>query len=530
MKQNKPEKDYTSHAFALTIGVIAVLLAVAYIPAQQIGPIKLKRANIVADLIGAEEEPMPMGDAYFDTTFLAETPDPVADSLVPPPADTVVSQTWTLTSDTPESNLAAPQQPVISHEDTLKLIAIEDYDSTGTALAPFYDALREHAHERPVRVGVLGDSFIEGDIITADLREKFQSLFGGIGVGFVPLSSSVAKYRETVHQTSSEWETYNLIQYKSVPDSIKHRFFISGSISIPYEGASTSFKGSKFRKHIAQCAVARLLFINEGHTAIRFTINDSIERVFYPDPAPYVQQIAVKGDIQSVAVSLTQTAGFIGYGMMLEGTNGIAVDNYSVRSNSGLPLLVSSTQINHQINKIAPYDLIILEYGLNVISPDVTDYSAYSRSLCRIIEYIKTCFPDAAILVMGVGDRSTLRDGQFVTMPAVGGMIRAQREAAQKTGVAFWDTFQAMGGEGSMVSFVERKWAAKDYTHIGYAGGRYIARELVRALLSDREIYETQRQAIADSVARVRAIQEVWSTAIDSTDTQISSDSALIQP
>ena len=35
-----------------------------------------------------------------------------------------------------------------------------------------------------------------------------------------------------------------------------------------------------------------------------------------------------------------------------------------------------------------------------------------------------------------------------------------------------------------MVRFVEEHWAAKDYTHIGYTGGKYVADRLVDALIT----------------------------------------------
>ena len=78
-----------------------------------------------------------------------------------------------------------------------------------------------------------------------------------------------------------------------------------------------------------------------------------------------------------------------------------------------------------------------------------------------------------------------MQNGQFVTMPSVHGMIKAQRKAAEETGVAFWNTFEAMGGENSMVAFVEKKWASQDHTHIRYPGGKFIAKELTAALIEN---------------------------------------------
>ena len=118
------------------------------------------------------------------------------------------------------------------------------------------------------------------------------------------------------------------------------------------------------------------------------------------------------------------------------------------------------------------------------LSPEVMRYGSYAKNFVRVINYMKQCFPGSSVLVMGICDRSMQRDGEFETMPSVPGMIAAQRSAAEQAGVAFWNTFDAMGGHNSMVRFVERRWAAKDYTHIGYTGGKYVADRLVDALIT----------------------------------------------
>lgn len=66
----------------------------------------------------------------------------------------------------------------------------------------FYEALSKvKTMKRPVRIAYFGDSFIEADIFTADLREMLQQEFGGCGVGYVPVTSSISGYRPTVRHT-----------------------------------------------------------------------------------------------------------------------------------------------------------------------------------------------------------------------------------------------------------------------------------------------------------------------------------------
>lgn len=87
------------------------------------------------------------------------------------------------------------------------MTCIEDYgDSTRRGMASFYEALDRTSSSHPdhdglVRIAVFGDSFIEADIFTADLREMLQKRFGGCGVGFVTITSMTSGYRPTVRHT-----------------------------------------------------------------------------------------------------------------------------------------------------------------------------------------------------------------------------------------------------------------------------------------------------------------------------------------
>lgn len=80
-------------------------------------------------------------------------------------------------------------------------------------------------------------------------------------------------------------------------------------------------------------------------------------------------------------------------------------------------------------------------------------------------------------------------------MPAVKGLIRSQQMLAAETGVAFWNLYNAMGGEGSMVEMVNSKpaMANYDYTHINFRGGKHIAGLLFDAIIYGKEQYEKRK-------------------------------------
>ena len=138
----------------------------------------------------------------------------------------------------------------------------------------FYEALNrisssdsDDSDDKQVRIAVFGDSFIEADIFTADLREMLQKQFGGCGVGFVTITSMTSGYRPTVRHTFGGWSSH------SSNDSVgfdKIQQDISGHYFFPREGAYVQLKGqSKYASRLDTCEVSTFYFLNKGFAAVR---------------------------------------------------------------------------------------------------------------------------------------------------------------------------------------------------------------------------------------------------------------------
>ncbi|MDE6525946.1 MAG: hypothetical protein K2L75_01710, partial [Muribaculaceae bacterium] len=124
---------------------------------------------------------------------------------------------------------------------------IENYTS-GVPLSKFKAALM-HVSDRVVRVAFLGDSFIEGDILTQDFRDLLQSEYGGSGVGFMAMHSDFPGFRHTVRQTDAGWSMHDIRTQRS-SDTIRT---ISGDYatvnSVP---ATTTYKGCDWSERTKQ--------------------------------------------------------------------------------------------------------------------------------------------------------------------------------------------------------------------------------------------------------------------------------------
>lgn len=350
------------------------------------------------------------------------------------------------------------------------------------ALNSFLDNLRSaNDSKRPVRIAVLGDSFIEGDIMTQDLREMFQDKFSGEGVGFVPMASTVSAFRQTITHTFAGWTTYCISTA-----SRRGNYTISSYTYSPGDGSVSRYTTTRKRRHIGRFSRARLMFINRGNSTINVKINNNAPQQFTPASSDRLQQITVAADsITEIEFSFRSTDSFTAYGAYLDGVSGVAVDNYSVRGNSGMSLASTSADLLTQMNSLMPVDLIILEYGLNVAQADVRSYTQYQQKMTAAINHIRQTFPNASILLMSVPDRAHRTAIGWQTMPGIRAMEKMQRQLASDCGVAFWSTMRNMQSIGGMGHFVSKGWAAKDYTHLSHKGGRVVARSLFDAIMKE---------------------------------------------
>lgn len=372
-------------------------------------------------------------------------------------------------------------------------ISFEDYSVDKQSVQELVERLTslKKGTRSNFRIGFLGDSFIEGDILTEYIRKQLQNRFGGRGVGFVPVSHIAAKSHSSINHSFDGWESYSMINPKGVD---KTKLTISGNYFIPNEGATISYKlsGSNRKRNKSkknQFPKAQLFFINQSNAKIKAVVNDSVSYEYYPDSSPNLQTITIDTEAYSLDFKFESVKGLIVYGVYLNDEIGIYVDNFSMRGSSGMILSVSDSLLSEHWRAYKDYDMLVLEYGLNVISKDILNYNAYKKNMIDVIEILKKQFPNTLFLVMGIGDRGYLKDGQVCTMPEVFAMIKAQRELAKEAKVLFWDTFSAMGGVNSIEHFVNSNppLANKDFVHINRAGGQFIANEFVKSITSELE-------------------------------------------
>jgi hypothetical protein len=454
-------KNYLRHTLWFILLILIALIGLSDLPSVTIGGYSLRQVDLLGDIRSDVRKDVP-----------EEEPDSVP---LPPPA----------------------VKPAFVDTCKTGMTCIEDYsDSTLRGMTLFYEAINHmDTLGRPVRIAFFGDSFTEGDIFTADLREMLQQRFGGCGVGLVNITSTTNGFRPTVRHAYRGWQTH------AVTDSLdfEHKKQgINGHYFIPSPGAYVDLEGqAKYVSLLDTCEQSTIYFYNKGALSLTARVNNTQEFEETFDVSDNLQKMSVCGRIGKVRWRVNHADQALFFGAAMDGLRGIAVDNLSLRSSAGLSLRYIPKKTLEEFNEQRPYDLIILQYGLNVITPEGNNYYSYCKSMAIAIEHLKACFPQAGMLLLSVGDRDHRSStGEIRTMPGVKALIRYQQNLAAETHIAFWNLFEAMGGEGSMAKLVEAKpaMANYDYTHINLKGGDHLAELLYETMIYGKEQYD-KRQA-----------------------------------
>lgn len=468
----RQENNDRSGQLVLILLVTAAACLALYLLPDELFGFRIKKMDMLSDLrIGGQ------GDDDDDSLALSDSALMRRDSLGLSHAD---SLRVVLRDSIYRTTLAE------LHGDTLRA-TIEDYSVGHTGLHRFFAALNGiPTLGRPVRVAFLGDSFIEGDILTADFRNRMQERFGGRGVGFVPVASQVEQFRPTIRQRSKGWTT------RSILSDRKHKYLLSCLLFDAAADAPTiTFQTTDYFPRLSRVETLKFIYTRNTSAEIRWICNEGRDTIAARLPeTDGVAQYVARGTFTDGRLIFTRAGGLQALGIALEDDRGVVVDNFALRGNSGLPLEGLDGDGCRALQRLRPYDLIVLQYGLNVAAERTKDYGFYRDRMVEIIRRVREGFPGADILLLGVSDRSKVVGGERHTMASVKALRRAQREAAMQSGAAFWDVFEAMGGDDSMVSYVKRNWAAKDYTHLSFQGGRELAYALFDALILEKELYD----------------------------------------
>jgi lysophospholipase L1-like esterase len=371
-------------------------------------------------------------------------------------------------------------------------------DPSGRALERFYAKLERVDARGPsaiARVGHFGDSLIASDFVSGTLRRSFQKRFGDAGHGFVLVANAWPSY---FHLDVSRYATSGWKVSRIVGPYAKDGFYGLGGVSFRAEkhalarfGTATS---GDFGRSVSRFVVAYAEEPRGGRFQVRVDGKDTsvvdthgtelrarYHEVAIPDGPHELELQTLSGESRLFGVVLERA----GPGVVLDA---VGIQGARIR-------FLDKQDDAHWAEQLRSrgHDLVIYEFGTNE-SGDGFLYpmADYHRTMREVIEQGQRALPESSCLVIGAMDRAVRQGDALVSVRVIPSLVEEQRKVAAEIGCAFFDTYAAMGGRGSMPVWVRRGLGQADLMHPTGAGAERISDWVFDAMMRGYSAYRAR--------------------------------------
>lgn len=337
-----------------------------------------------------------------------------------------------------------------------------------------------------------GDSAIGVDGIPSAIRRRMQNRFGDSGHGFhlmAPPNTSY-RHREVAFGHNDGWRRCFII-HKCRSDG---HYGLGGATFRSGGGAKSTFAPHAKRSsglvskmevwYAAQPGGGNLrVRVDDGEPTLIDTKGDELEDRFHT--------IEVEDGMHELEVRAAGGGAVRVYGVTLErDVPGVVWDGLAlVGAFTKRMLEYDPAHLKAQLDH-READLVVLMFGGNDMIRRIP-MSKYAQEYRDVIRRVRDARPQMDCLVMAPLDHGERNGVRIVSRPVVSRMVAAQRKAAQAEGCAFFDTFAAMGGEGSAGRWFKRRprLMSGDLGHATHRGHQVIGELFYRAVLESYIAY-----------------------------------------
>jgi lysophospholipase L1-like esterase len=361
-------------------------------------------------------------------------------------------------------------------------------DDESGVLDRFYRAL-QHTEAKEAgsvtRIVHYGDSPTTADLITGDVRSILQSTFGDAGHGFILPAKPWAWYQHTGAQVEGKgWQILAASHFEA-----RDGRFGLGGVTFTGTGASSKFgfqgEGyTKFELWYLQQPGGGTVSLSTGTAELGHV--ETAGEAGLPGFAVFESKEPVNRLDLRVVPDRPQAKARI-FGITAErDLPGIVYDSLGL---NGASITVLSRMFNEahwaaELQHRNP-NLVVINYGTNEADFPAFIEKQYEKELREAIRRAQAALPAASILVMSPMDRGYKdKAGDIATMPTIPQIVEIQRRVARETGCGFFDTYRAMGGEGTMARWYAAKprLVSADFIHPYPAAGKQIAVTFTREI------------------------------------------------
>jgi len=155
-------------------------------------------------------------------------------------------------------------------------------------------------------------------------------------------------------------------------------------------------------------------------------------------------------------------------------------------------------------------DLVIVNYGTNESGYAKFVETTWGPEMRIVVKRLHEYAPNSSVLLMSPMDRGDKNsDGEIVTTPILPKLVEIESSVAAETGTAFFNTYEAMGGEGTMARWYtsEPRLVSADFIHPMPAGAKIVGELLYKALhdgYNDYKLRQLKDRSVTGDAGKVQ--------------------------
>jgi LysM repeat protein/lysophospholipase L1-like esterase len=367
-------------------------------------------------------------------------------------------------------------------------------------IRPLFNKLKQ-AQKRKVQILYIGDSHVQADDFTGEIRNRMQQAFGFGGRGMV-FPFSTARTHAAVDYTTEHTGRWHYA--KNVEPYPELSLGISGATSRTVDSIASfklHFRGTirpeftKLRIFCKRSASSYDLRIKSGLSDLTIDVYNKETG----DTTGVLDVILPKGE-NDLGFYMRKTDSaqreFEIYGISIESAENAGVVFHSVGINgAGHYSILRQNLMARQLQQLKP-DAVILDLGANDFYRGGINKQEFYNNLSKVVKNIRQALPEITIILSNSQD--IYRGGY--SLPDCASFSSITREFSKENGCAFYDWYWVSGGRYSMLKWSSSQLAKWDLVHLTHQGyvlkGQMIAKAIENtyqwldtAKMSNRLIY-----------------------------------------
>lgn len=364
-------------------------------------------------------------------------------------------------------------------------------------LTPLFERLYqlEKAGTGTVNILHIGDSHIQGNYMTDQIRKYFYADFGQASRGLMfPFQVAQTNTPTDISSYSrTKWEIRKNTQVIYSP-----QMGICGRVignSSPFSSFNLKVNPTVKESYFNEVLVFYTQVTKNSFLLLRDSIGNALPRVSRNMEKGFVTDRYLTTDpIRYIKVQGTSLQGFQGncylHGLYLGNTTRTGI-TYNVAGVNGSQYChwAASRYLAAQSTYLRP-DLVIISLGTNEANDILLSTDVFTKDLDKLVGSLRSANPGATILLTTPPDSYYKKRYANLLVDRIRQTILLY---AERNNLACWDLYGVMGGENSILEWQKEGLASKDLIHFTKPGYQLQGELFYKAFISHYTHYATTR-------------------------------------